>query len=140
MAQFYQAILVDDDPTCNFLNELWINYTQLAENTHSYTNADEALEFIQEQYLNVPISRSPPDLLLLDIDLGITTGFEFLDRLSSLTDLAQLPIKIFILSSSMARQDLAQAKNYPLAGYFEKPLSEESIRQILQVLACSESH
>ena len=139
MAPFHQAILVDDDPTCNFLNELWIKHTLLAENTHLYTHPDEALVFIKEQYLNGPINRSLPDLLLLDIDLGITTGFEFLDRLSVLTDLSQLPIKIFILSSSTAIQDLNQAKKYPLAGYFEKPLSEENIQQILQVIACHES-
>jgi CheY-like chemotaxis protein len=139
MAHFYQAILVDDDPTCNFLHQLWINHTLLAENTHLYTNPDEALIFIKEQYLNGPISRSQPDLLLLDIDLGITTGFDFLDCLSQLTDLAQLPLKIFILSSSTAPQDLTQAKKYPIAGYFEKPLTEENIRQILQVLACTES-
>jgi CheY-like chemotaxis protein len=139
MTPFYQALLIDDDPTCNFLNEHWINHTKLAEHTFSYTDPEQALAFIESQYLKEPPQRSRPDLLLLDIDMVTTTGFEFLDRLSALTNLAQLPFKIFILSSSTAIQDLNKAKKYPLAGYLEKPLSEASIGHIIKRLAYSDS-
>lgn len=139
MAPFYQALLIDDDPTCNFLNEHWISHAQLADHTYSYTDPDQALAFIESQYLKEPAQRNRPDLLLLDIDMGTITGFEFLDRLSVLTNVAQLPLKIFILSSSTARQDLNKAKAYPLAGYLEKPLSEEHIQRIIKIVAYSES-
>jgi len=134
MFYFDNALLVDDDPTCNFLNELWINHTGLANQVHTYTDPDKALAFIASRYLN-QTQRSPsPDLFLLDIDLGATTGFDLLDRLAVLGELSESSLLIFILSSSVARADVEKARGYHLAGYLEKPLSEEHIGQIIQVL------
>jgi CheY-like chemotaxis protein len=134
MTYFGNALLVDDDPTCNFLNELWISHTGLAAQVRTYTNPDEALAFIASHYLNQPQRSPSPDLLLLDIDLGATTGFDLLDQLAALGELSECSLLIFILSSSIALPDVEKARRYHLAGYLEKPLSEEHIGQIIQVL------
>ena len=120
------------------LSERTLNQTYaIGEHTFSYTDTEQALAFIVSQYLPTPPQRSRPDLLLLD--MVTTIGFAFLDRLSVLTNIALLPLKIFILSSSTAIQDLNKAKKYPLAGYLEKPLSEASIGHIIKRLAYSDS-
>jgi CheY-like chemotaxis protein len=132
---FYNVILIDDDPTVNFLNQLWIAHANLAEHTIIFTDPEEAFAFLELNYLNRTEEPSrPPDLLLLDINMASMSGFELLDKLATFPQMKDKPFHVFLLTSSIARRDIEKAKQYSLSGYLEKPLSDKNIQQILQVL------
>ena len=69
-----------------------------------------------------------------DEDRSLTDQFEFLDALLDLEKIPNSNIFVFLLSSSLDPGDTAKARLYPLAGYLQKPLNEEKIRQIIQVV------
>lgn len=72
-----------------------------------------------------------PELVLLDINMPIMDGFEFLEHLQTSVDLSSAPIKIVLVSSSMHFRDQAKAKQYPVFDYIQKPLTLEKLREYL---------
>ncbi len=135
MAFFNNALLVDDDPTTNFINEQFLRLNNLAEQILIFEDPVDALDFMGNKGWQGPSRLGLPDLLLLDINMPLMNGFEFLDALLDLERLPSSNIFVFLLSSSLDRGDIAKAKRYPLAGYLQKPLDEDKIQQIIQVVA-----
>jgi CheY-like chemotaxis protein len=62
-------------------------------------------------------------------------GWQFMREYVQLVLPADKKIKIYILSSSTHESDLQKAKEFPvLAGYLVKPLSKQTIQQIVSEL------
>jgi len=135
MVPFYKALLIDDDPTANFLNEIWVRRTALAEGVITFVDPEAALDFCEKNIVVMQHESSLPILLLLDINMPTINGFEFLDKLCQQMNVEALGLTIFMLSSSFAQKDIEKAGHYPIAGYLEKPLSYENVDRITQRLA-----
>jgi CheY-like chemotaxis protein len=70
-----------------------------------------------------------PDLILLDINMPVMDGWEFLHHLNK--DERFLNIPIYILTSSIDPDDEIKAKQYPnIKGYVIKPLSQKRLLEI----------
>lgn len=82
---------------------------------------------------------SIPDLILLDLDMPVMDGWEFLDALSTLPIAKQ--VCVFILTSSIHPDDREKAKHYhAVKGFFSKPLDESSVtwmQQFIQLAGAS---
>jgi CheY-like chemotaxis protein len=130
---YYQSVLLlDDDPLVNFVNNQWVKKHRLANNILLYEDPFQALAFIKANCLQLRSSQKLPDLLLLDIDMPGLNGFEFLDQLAQIPELAQRNARIFLLTSSNHPLDQKKASEYPLAGYIVKPLEEKQLREIIE--------
>jgi CheY-like chemotaxis protein len=134
MALFKRALLVDDDPAANFINERFLQLNNLAEDLAIFENPLVALSWLEENNWQKSQSLHLPDLLLLDINMPLLNGFEVLDTLLQWEWLPNRNVFVFLLSSSYHPGDLAKAQSYPLAGYLQKPLDEAKIRQIIQAV------
>ncbi|RZK15955.1 MAG: response regulator [Hymenobacter sp.] len=74
-----------------------------------------------------------PDLILLDLNMPLMDGWEFLDALSSLP-LAR-PMCVFVLTSSIHPDDMAKATHYDqVKGYFSKPLDKPNVSRMQGLL------
>jgi CheY-like chemotaxis protein len=80
-----------------------------------------------------------PDLILLDLDMPVMDGWEFLDAFSKLPIAKQ--VCVFILTSSIHPIDREKAKNYSqVKGFFSKPLDANSVawmQQFVQLAGAS---
>ncbi|MCE6989677.1 response regulator [Dyadobacter sp. CY323] len=124
-----QFIVVDDDPINNLVCKYNIASLAPAAHIQLFTDPENALAWIREEYSQKP--DSPETVLFLDINMPVMNGWEFLDEFSSLPDSVHTQISIFILSSSIDPEDKQNAENHPLVrGYYSKPLSKETINQI----------
>src|SRR5687768_12005072 len=130
MALFHTAIMVDDDPIINCLNKAILKDKDLSIKYFMFTHHYNALPFVEHYCFAQSIGSFLPDLLLLDIKMPVMNGFEFLERLLALPGAENLNGRIFLLTSSTAQRDIERAKQYSLAGYLEKPLSDTNIQQI----------
>lgn len=121
-------LLVDDDPTTNFFNRHLIGKMGLFDQIHEAANGQIALEKIAELH----DKDEAPDMILLDINMPIMNGFEFLDRYTVLDDKIKSSVVVCMLTTSLAKEDLERSKEYAiLDDYIDKPLYEAKMRELI---------
>lgn len=120
-------MLVDDDSTTNFLHEDLISEMDIAQKIIIAINGKDALEKLNELCL----SNQCPDLILLDINMPVMTGFEFLEKFNEMYPGRGYPTKIVILTTSLYPGDAQKAEELKVTEYINKPLEENSLEMIL---------
>lgn len=124
-------LLIDDDEINNFISIKLIKKALSNAEISSCLNGKLAIEELTEMQKNSP--EKLPDFILLDINMPIMNGWEFLDEYKRLNIDTTGKSKIFIISSSVFSNDISRAKSYPLVkNFISKPLSVEKIREMLE--------
>jgi CheY-like chemotaxis protein len=120
-SNFGCVLLIDDDPITNYVNEKLIMKNGLASHVHKCESGEDALSFIEQECDENLKPRIPhcPDLILLDINMPMMDGFQFLQAYQDMN----LNLKILMLTSSENPRDLNRAAGLPIIGYINKPLS-----------------
>ena len=94
------------------------------------SNGEEALAYLKgdlpDQDLRVP------NLILLDLNMPIMNGFEFLEVVKSDARLKAIPV--VVLTSSTSSMDMNDSYNNSVAGYIEKPMDPADYLNIVSVL------
>lgn len=118
------AIVVDDDPINNLICETLLKRSGKVETVRSFITASQALECL------IALPRADyPSILLLDINMPLMDGWDFLAALNQ--KLPEHELSMAILTSSVSDVDRAKAATYAsLAGYLTKPLTLEKINSI----------
>jgi CheY-like chemotaxis protein len=130
MKKLQSVLLIDDDFASNYLTRAIIQDMDITEEIYTTTNGEEALHFMKENCLST--DTSCPELILLDVNMPIMDGFEFLEELHKMETLKNEHTTIVMLTTSSNQRDTEKARKYKVACYLEKPLTEESIRTVLQ--------
>jgi CheY-like chemotaxis protein len=125
-------LLVDDDEINNFISIKLIKkaliYTEITACLDGSYAINQLLE-LQEKDPN-----SLPDYILLDINMPIMNGWEFLDEYKRLGIDPLGKSKIFIISSSVFSNDINKAKSYELVkDFISKPLNVDKIKELFAV-------
>lgn len=124
-------LIVDDDPVFRFTATRMLRATNAAGDVHASNNGPEALEYLQ----SVNLSRSLPDVIFLDINMPGMNGWEFLEEYEKLYRQHLHHTNIYIISSSMDRNDLRRAKeNKCVTDYLVKPIAKEVYSKVLQTI------
>jgi len=130
MKQVNSILIIDDDPLFMLLLKKTIVKYDLAKTISAYTNGLEAIESLR------PIINDPsllPDIILVDIEMPMMDGWEFLDEFIPLLQKASKKISIYIATSSIAEPDKIKSSTYPLIkGYLYKPIEEPVLSRIIQ--------
>lgn len=128
MIKLAHLLLVDDDPTTNFFNRHLLEKMNLCEVIHEAGNGQEALDKIEE----LRLIGEAPDMILLDINMPIMNGFEFLEQYAKLDHKIRESVVICMLTTSLAQSDLDRSNQFAeLNDYIDKPLSEVKIRDLV---------
>ncbi len=113
--------LVDDDPIQNMLTSKLISSVDEGIKFKVYQNGEEAMQAIKSNEL--------PDIILLDINMPIMDGWEFLEAYSS----EKYQAKVFMLTSSTMNEDRSKARDFEcVKGYYTKPIKIEDIKEVLR--------
>jgi len=124
-------IVVDDDPISNTICKLTLEMVLGKVDLESFTNPKEALDYITEKYA-MPVPWKT--ILLLDINMPIMSGWEFLERFDALSENVKAAIDIYILSSSVDPRDKDRSySNKNVRNYLLKPLTADVIKKVLKV-------
>ncbi|MFT5679833.1 MAG: CheY-like chemotaxis protein [Myxococcota bacterium] len=136
MAPLRSVLLIDDNPDDNTIHTIWLQRSGAVasrEDVIVKENGLEGLVFLQKWKKNSEKlgQRFPPPLILLDINMPVMGGFEFLEKLTEL-DLDLGSIVLVMLTSSDATWDRQRAAKFPIVrGYVEKPLNRTKIKALL---------
>jgi CheY-like chemotaxis protein len=127
------ACVIDDDDIYTFTIKKIIDNSQLAEKTLFFTNGQLALDFFNE-YLHQ--ATHLPDLILLDINMPVLDGWQFMDEFIKLSPLINKRIVVYIVSSSIDRADFNRAKGYEqISDFIIKPVSSATFRKMVEDMA-----
>ena len=126
------VLVVDDDQTTVLLTRLFLESMSVTD-VHSSSNGQEAIQFIYDHCQGEEESKACPDIVLLDLNMPVMDGFEFLEAYSRAENISGKGISIIVLTSSDSKRDRdrIQQSNVPVAGYIVKPLTEEKIKPYL---------
>ncbi|NEM98528.1 response regulator [Pontibacter burrus] len=125
-----KAYLVDDDDISIFITSVLLETEGLADEVECYLYAEEAL-----QNLLTGPEEHWPQVIFLDLNMPVLTGWNFLDAMTAQQDRFLHKCKVFILTSSVDAQEKEQARNYALVnGFLHKPIDEATIAQLRKVV------
>ena len=127
MQKLTSTLLVDDDETTNFVNEMLLKDMGVTEQILTAHNGQEALELILERCEN----NECPSLILLDINMPVMNGFEFLERYRKLDFPDKHTVVIGMLTTSLNPRDMDQLVGLPYDDFLSKPLTEAKVRSLL---------
>lgn len=121
-------LLVDDDSIANFLIERIVQSTGLANQIMKALNGKEALQ-VFENYKSR--GTALPEVVLLDLNMPIMNGFEFLKAFKELDFSEKNDVLIILVTSSNNPSDIAQAKMFGIKYYLTKPITADNIKGII---------
>lgn len=124
----FNALIIDDDPIQLRIAELLIKRSASFSELASYSEADQALRFLEDQ---VDDCQSLPDVILLDLNMPKTDGWAFLNIYRQMLPKLKKKIDLFIVSSSIDRNDQIRSEAYPFVrGFISKPISPTTLHNI----------
>lgn len=90
------------------------------------SNGDEGLKWLNANGHNLP------SLILLDINMPVMNGLEFLDAIKA--DKAKKKIPVVALTSSRDEKDKVQAFEFGIAGYMVKPVDPTKYFSVMKTI------
>lgn len=130
MPKLHCILLVDDDPTTNYLNRKLLEKLEVTDLVMVALNGQEALQMLANEYPDA--SPACPALIFLDVNMPLMNGFEFLAAYKELPLAKHRAIVIIMLTTSVHPQDLERLQQLPVAGFLTKPLNPAKVSEILQ--------
>lgn len=131
MTQVNSILIIDDDPLFLLLVKKTIMKYEFAKTILAFSNGLEAFDALKQK-INEPAAL--PDIILLDINMPIMDGWEFLDQFLPFLEKTAKKISIYIATSSIAEDDKKKAKTYPtIIDYLLKPIDQPILAKIIEV-------
>ena len=125
---YKKVLIIDDDEISNYISQKLIEQSNVAETIISYDSAKEALKYLEDCFNT---NSEIPDLILLDINMPLMNGWDFLECLKEKAAIKKNKTSVYILSSSLYSKDFDTASKFNLvSGYVVKPLSKQKILEI----------
>jgi CheY-like chemotaxis protein len=122
------VLLVDDDPTANFLNRKLLLRLGVTDEVRVALNGQQALDELracQEQLTACPV------LIFLDVNMPVMNGIEFLEAYQLLPSAQRQAMVVVMLTTSMNPRDQQHIAQLPIAAYLTKPLTSQQVEQVL---------
>lgn len=127
MGKLNCILLIDDDEITNFINLNLLEDLQMASQIEITTNGKEALEFLEKNYQET----SCPELILLDINMPMLDGFEFLEQFQKLDLKNKDKAKMVVLTTSNNPKDIEKLQEYGVENLINKPLTKEKLENLI---------
>lgn len=125
-------LLVDDDRATNFLNKRLLDKLDITDSINIARNGVEAMDYLRramEGQRDFPV----PDLILLDLNMPLLNGWEFLEHYSSLPQGFRDAIKVLMLTTSLRQDDIERAAgSRVVSGFLHKPLTPQDVMRVLE--------
>lgn len=110
-----RILLVDDDQILNFLHSRLFEKTGIVEQVDIALNGREALDYLAKGINKREAEQErdiQPEIILLDINMPVMDGWEFLEEYKKLGNTKRHGIMVVMLTSSLNPDDREKAKQY----------------------------
>ncbi|WP_281846187.1 response regulator [Olleya namhaensis] len=122
--------LIDDDRIFIFAAKRILKATNFCNNFTIYNNGAEALTGLRDI---IKSGNNIPDLILLDLNMPIMDGWQFLDEFVKIENSKK--ITLYIVSSSIDPADTQKAKEYEqITDFIVKPITKDALTEIVNTI------
>ncbi|MCO6148479.1 two-component system response regulator [Flavobacterium sp. NRK1] len=130
MKRISNLYVIDDDKIYHFLLKNLFKQNGIDVASTFFINGYDAIEHIKSN--KDKDSDILPDLILLDVNMPIMNGWQFLEEFGKLSPGLQKKPTIYMISSSNNEVDINKSKEFEGAvkGYFLKPICKEDLDKI----------
>lgn len=120
--------IVDDDDIFQFTTKIKLQKNKLAEEVLFFHDGGEMLEYIEESSID-----DLPEIILLDINMPIVDGWDFINLFQKLDKSKQNKMQIYMLSSSINPDDVRRAEESSyINDYITKPIRDKDLKIIFK--------
>ena len=121
------ACIIDDDPIFVFGTKRIMQMTNFCDNVIIFENGKDAYDSLKATIL---ANEPQPEVILLDLNMPIWDGWQFLDEFIKIPN--DKSITIYIITSSVDPADVEKAKKYDaISSYIVKPITATELKKIL---------
>ena len=121
-------LIIDDDSICTFINTRVAQTSGAFEQITSVQNGKDALDFFNDVCAG---TATAPDVILLDLNMPLINGFDFIKGFRKLPIPNKEEIEIIILTSSEQPHDLQCARDLGVNHYLLKPLTVNDLQSTI---------
>lgn len=127
--KFKNVFVVDDDMIHHFIIRKLLESNTIPVEPAFFVNGLDAINDLKEKINNGVML---PDLILLDINMPILDGWQFLEEFIVLKPQIKHDVVIHIISSSDSKIDIEKAETFKdvVGNYFVKPMTGDVIKSI----------
>jgi len=124
-----RIMLVDDDNVHHVVTGMLLKRLPYDIETSRAMNGLEAINLLKAE------PDKLPDLILLDLNMPVMNGWDFLEIFNDLmSGFSKIPV-ICILSSTIAPDDIERSKSYAtVQSFLSKPLLKADMQELLTTL------
>jgi CheY-like chemotaxis protein len=129
MKQIDIACIIDDDPIFVFGAQRLMKMSNFCKGFLIFHDGEQALNHLAP-VLRGTVESAIPDVILLDINMPILDGWQFLDAIITIEVVKK--ITIFIVTSSKDPRDKEKAKSYAsVKNFVVKPITQDKLKDLM---------
>ena len=126
MSKIDLTYIIDDDKIFTFVLKKILEKNKNFNQILDFKNGEEVLLMLTSHDFK-------PDVILLDINMPVIDGWQFLEALEKLPNKEQY--KIFIMSSSIDKTDIEKSKTFStVVDFISKPINNEKLNKLIGCL------
>ncbi|MBU2914281.1 response regulator [Reichenbachiella agariperforans] len=128
MGKIRKVAVIDDDQVFQLIIKKQIEMKNFECEILSFFNGQEAYDFFKE---NVDQSDVLPDLVMLDVNMPVKNGWDFLQDYQTLPSEMRSKIKLYMVTSSVIQSDIDKANdNENIISFVSKPITNEKLEEV----------
>lgn len=126
--------VIDDDSVYHYTVQKTVEHFGFAGKVMKFFDGESAIQFFSD-VVHRRSEQDLPDVILLDLNMPVMDGWDFLEEYILLRPHIGKPILVYIVSSSVHQRDLERAKTISeVSDYLIKPITDTHFRSIIDEL------
>lgn len=126
-------LLVEDDQVDVMTVQRAFKKNKIINPLSVCSNGEEALKYLRHEGGYSSPDKSPrPGIILLDLNMPVMNGIEFLKVVKSDEDLKRIPV--IVLTTSKEEEDRVESFKLSVAGYIIKPVEFEKFVEAVRLI------
>lgn len=125
------ACIIDDDNIYVNLIKKIIDTKKLCESLIIFENGQKGIEYFKTLLQNFSKKEDIPEVILLDINMPIMNGWEFIERFTKIKNKFNSQITLYVVSSSINVVDIEKAKSLStVENFLVKPVNISELEAV----------
>lgn len=122
--------VIDDDDVFQLIIRKQIEMNNFNYEILTFPNGEEAISYLTQ---NIDNSDHLPHIIMLDVNMPIKDGWEFLEEYKLLKDGVRREINLYMVTSSVIQSDIDKAsRDKNILAFISKPISNQRLEEMLE--------